>query len=134
VNRISYFVQEELGSRLTSLGFTMVTRPPQAAAAYYRGQPPGVTPLSAWELMAPVSEPRSDLRCEREAQHAHPQYVLYALTDYRVRNTNADGTTRVFEHKAGEVFWGEAVIHGGENIGTTEVRAVIVELKAAATR
>ncbi len=69
----------------------------------------------------------------REAQHAHPQYVLYALTDYRVRNTNADGTSRVFERKAGDVFWGEPVTHGGENIGTTEVRALIVELKATAT-
>jgi tricorn protease-like protein len=59
--------------------------------------------------------------------------VLYALTDYRARNTNADGTTRVFERKAGDVFWGEPVIHGGENIGTTEVRAVIVELKASAS-
>jgi hypothetical protein len=41
---------------------------------------------------------------EREAQHAHPQYVLYALTDYRVRNTNADGTTSL--SAAGDVFWG----------------------------
>jgi beta-alanine degradation protein BauB len=66
---------------------------------------------------------------ERERQHSHPQYVLYALTDYRVRNTKADGTTQVFERKAGDVFWGEPVTHGGENIGTTELRAVIVELK-----
>jgi quercetin dioxygenase-like cupin family protein len=66
---------------------------------------------------------------ERERQHSHPQYVLYALTDYRVRNTKADGTTHVFERKAGDVYWGEPVTHGGENIGTTELRAVIVELK-----
>ena len=71
---------------------------------------------------------------EREAQHAHPQYVLYALTDYQVRNTNADGTSRVFERKAGDIVWGEPVTHGGENIGTTEVRALIVELKANAAR
>jgi methyltransferase (TIGR00027 family) len=50
---ISYFVPEELGSRLTSLGFTMVTHlTPEAAAAYYRDQAPDVTPLSAWELIA----------------------------------------------------------------------------------
>jgi beta-alanine degradation protein BauB len=66
---------------------------------------------------------------ERERQHSHPQYVLYALTDYRVRNTKADGTTQVFERKAGDVYWGEPITHGGENIGTTELRAVIVELK-----
>jgi len=66
---------------------------------------------------------------EREQQHTHPQYVLYALTDYRVRNTKADGTVQIFDRKAGDVFWGEPVTHGGENVGSTDVRAVIVELK-----
>ena len=66
---------------------------------------------------------------ECEGMHTHPQYVLYALTDYRVKNTNADGTVRVFERKQGDVFWGEPVTHGGENVGETEVHAVIVELK-----
>ena len=66
---------------------------------------------------------------EREGMHTHPQYVLYPLTDYRVKNTNADGTVRVFERKRGDVFWGEPVTHGGENVGETEVHAVIVELR-----
>ena len=66
---------------------------------------------------------------ERENQHMHPQYVLYALTNYRVRNTSADGTVRTFERKAGDVFWGEPITHGGQNIGNTELRALIVELK-----
>jgi len=66
---------------------------------------------------------------EREGMHTHPQYVLYPLTDYRVKNTSADGAVRIFERKRGEVFWGEPVTHGGENIGDTEVHAVIVELK-----
>jgi hypothetical protein len=66
---------------------------------------------------------------ESEGQHRHPQYVLYPLTDYKVRNTSADGTVRVFERKAGEVFWGEPITHGGENVGTTDVHAIIVELK-----
>jgi hypothetical protein len=68
---------------------------------------------------------------QREKQHSHPQYVLYALTDYRVRNTKADGSTQIFDRKAGDVFWGESVTHSGENIGNTELRAVIVELKPA---
>ena len=66
---------------------------------------------------------------ERERQHTHPQYVLYALTDYRVRNTKGDGTIQIFDRKAGDVFWGEPITHSGENIGNTELRAVIVELK-----
>jgi len=66
---------------------------------------------------------------EREGMHTHPQYVLYALTDYRVKNTSADGTVRVFDRKRGDVFWGEPVTHSGENVGDTDVEAVIVELK-----
>ena len=66
---------------------------------------------------------------EREQQHTHPQYVLYALTDYRVRNISADGTVRTFQRRAGDVFWGEPITHGGQNVGTTELRALIVELK-----
>jgi methyltransferase (TIGR00027 family) len=51
---VAYFEPEELASRLTtSLGFSRVTRlTPERARHYYVGQPPDVTPLSAWELMA----------------------------------------------------------------------------------
>jgi quercetin dioxygenase-like cupin family protein len=55
---------------------------------------------------------------EREGMHTHPQYVLYALTDYRVKNTSVDGTARVIDRKQGDVFWGEPVTHSGENVVT----------------
>ncbi len=71
---------------------------------------------------------------EREGMHTHPAYVLYALSDYRVKNTSADGTVRVFERKSGDVFWGEPVTHGGENVGDTEVHALIVELKPGGSK
>ena len=73
------------------------------------------------ELRLPVGQ--------RESLHTHPRYVLYALSDYRVRNFTSDGASRVFERKSGDVYWGEPITHGGENIGTTEVHAIIVELK-----
>ena len=66
---------------------------------------------------------------EKGGFHSHPQYVLYPLTSYRVKNTAADGTSRIFERKAGDVFWGEPITHKGENVGDSDVRAVIVELK-----
>ena len=66
---------------------------------------------------------------EAEGFHSHPQYLLYALTDYRVKNTAADGTSKIFERKAGDIFWGEPITHKGENVGDTDVRALIVELK-----
>ena len=66
---------------------------------------------------------------EGEGFHTHPQYLVYALTNYRVKNTAEDGTSKVFERKAGDLFWGEPITHRGENVGDTEVRALIVELK-----
>jgi beta-alanine degradation protein BauB len=66
---------------------------------------------------------------EAEGFHSHPQYLLYALTDYRVKNTATDGTSKIFERKAGDIFWGEPITHRGENVGNTEVLALIIELK-----
>jgi quercetin dioxygenase-like cupin family protein len=66
---------------------------------------------------------------EGEGFHYHPQYLLYAITNYRVKNTAADGTSKIFERKAGDIFWSEPITHKGENVGDTEVHALIVELK-----
>lgn len=52
---LSYFQPGPFASRLRTLGFSRVDRlAPEAAAAYYVGQPPEVTPLNAWQLMAAV--------------------------------------------------------------------------------
>ena len=52
---LSYFQPEPFASRLRALGFSRVDRlAPEAAAAYYVGQPPELTPLHAWQLMAAV--------------------------------------------------------------------------------
>ena len=66
---------------------------------------------------------------EQEGFHTHPRYVLYALTDYRVRNTSADGKSTIFDRKAGDVVWGDPITHRGENVGATEVHALIVEIR-----
>ena len=50
---VSYFRPEQLARDLLALGFRRVdTLSPGLAAAYYAGQPPEVTPLRAWQLMA----------------------------------------------------------------------------------
>ena len=69
---------------------------------------------------------------EVEGFHTHPQCLLYALTNYRVKNTAKDGTSRVFARRVGDVFWGQPITHRGENVGDTEVHALIVELKRPA--
>ncbi len=52
---LSCFQPEPFASRLHALGFSRVDRlTPERAAAYYVGQPPEVTPLQAWQLMAAV--------------------------------------------------------------------------------
>ena len=50
---VSYFEPEQLDGRLASLGFSRVEwLTPEAAGAYYEGQPAEVRPLSAWRLVA----------------------------------------------------------------------------------
>jgi mannose-6-phosphate isomerase-like protein (cupin superfamily) len=66
---------------------------------------------------------------EKIGMHAHPDKVIYAVNDWKVRETLADGTSRVVEGKAGTARWGKATHHSVENIGATEVRNVVVELK-----
>ena len=66
---------------------------------------------------------------EKIEMHSHPDKVIYAVNDWKVRETLADGTSRVVEGKAGTARWGKATHHAVENIGATEVRNVVVELK-----
>jgi beta-alanine degradation protein BauB len=66
---------------------------------------------------------------ESTPMHSHPNYVVYVLNSYKARITTADGTVRTNERKAGESFWGDATQHIVENIGTTPIHNLIVELK-----
>jgi quercetin dioxygenase-like cupin family protein len=66
---------------------------------------------------------------QKIAMHSHPDKVIYAINDWKVRETLADGTTRVVEGKAGEAKWGKATQHAVENIGTSDVRNIVIELK-----
>jgi beta-alanine degradation protein BauB len=67
---------------------------------------------------------------QKTAPHYHPDYVLYALSSFRRNLTlpleNKSGTREV---KAGEVLWGSAQVHIGENVGTSETHVIMIELK-----
>lgn len=67
----------------------------------------------------------------KEAMHSHAAAVIYVISGGKFRSTTADGKTQEIEYKTGDVAWREALTHSGENIGTTEMRALIVEIKAA---
>lgn len=61
--------------------------------------------------------------------HSHPDHVVYALSDGKVRFTGEDGKAIDAEAKQGEVLWVPAVTHKSENAGTADLRVVLVELK-----
>lgn len=66
---------------------------------------------------------------QKMAMHSHPHTVVYILEPARVRVTTPDGKTMDAAVKAGDVQWREPVTHAGENIGTTALREIIVEMK-----
>ncbi len=69
-----------------------------------------------------------------EKFHSHPAAVTYVLAPFKIRFTLPDGTTRVREAKAGEVLFGEAVTHSPFNIGDTDARGILVEMKTPAAK
>ena len=68
----------------------------------------------------------------KEDFHAHPTAVTYVLAPFKIRFTFKDGTTRIREAKAGEVFYGDALVHSSENIGDTDAHGLLIEMKSAA--
>jgi quercetin dioxygenase-like cupin family protein len=67
---------------------------------------------------------------DKEQMHSHPAYVIYVITGGTVRNHNADGTTAEATYTPGQTIYREPLTHWSENIGTTTIHMVLVELKA----
>ena len=67
---------------------------------------------------------------EKEKTHSHPAYVVYIIEGGKVRNHAADGTVAETELKTGDVLYRDPLTHWAENIGTTTIRLVLVELKS----
>ena len=68
----------------------------------------------------------------KEDFHAHPAAITYVLAPFKIRFTFPDGSTRIREAKVGEVFYGDALIHASENIGETDARGLLIEMKSVA--
>jgi len=66
---------------------------------------------------------------EKLAMHSHGANIVYALSSGKTKYTFPDGKTEERETKAGTAVWSDSVTHSAENIGTTETRALVVELK-----
>ena len=66
---------------------------------------------------------------QKVPMHSHPNYVVYTLKPFKARITLPDGTQRISERKAGEAYWNEALSHSVENVGSTDIHNLIVEMK-----
>ncbi len=66
---------------------------------------------------------------EKIEMHSHPANIVYALASGKVKFTSPDGKTEERELKAGQAIWSDAVTHSSENVGTTESRVLVIELK-----
>jgi quercetin dioxygenase-like cupin family protein len=69
----------------------------------------------------------------KEQMHSHPAYLIYVLAGGKVRNYAADGKTTETELKTGDVLYREPLTHAAENIGTTTMHMILVELKKPAS-
>src|SRR5580765_7338241 len=66
---------------------------------------------------------------QKEPMHSHPAGLVIVLTDGSLKNTLPDGTSYARTYSVGDVMWREPVTHTGENVGTTELRSFIVDIK-----
>jgi quercetin dioxygenase-like cupin family protein len=66
---------------------------------------------------------------QKEAMHSHPAYVIYFFAPANLRVTLGDGKTTESSVTEGEVVVRDPLTHAVENIGNTELHALLVELK-----
>jgi hypothetical protein len=65
---------------------------------------------------------------DKSTPHNHPDSVMVTLSTFR-RRLAADGRERDVELPTGAAVWLPAQTHTGENIGASETRTILVELK-----
>ena len=66
---------------------------------------------------------------ERIPQHSHPNMVIYAVNDGKVKFTFPDGRTEGVQLSAGQAVWMEPLSHAVENIGGAELHVLNIEFK-----
>ena len=66
---------------------------------------------------------------QKEAMHSHPAVLIYVIQGGKLKSTTPDGTSKEIDYKTGDVIWRDAITHTGENIGTTEMKSLLVEMK-----
>jgi quercetin dioxygenase-like cupin family protein len=67
---------------------------------------------------------------EKSPMHSHPGNVVVFITPGKIKTTNADGKVIEGERKAGDAIWSDPVTHTNENVGTTAMKVIVVEVKS----
>ena len=65
----------------------------------------------------------------KEILNSHPAILLYVLQGGKLKSTAPDGTSKEIVYKTGDIQWRPAVTHTGENVGTTEMKSLLIEVK-----
>ena len=65
----------------------------------------------------------------KDPMHAHPHGLVYIIAGGKLRSTSPDGSVTDSELKAGDLTWREGLHHSLENVGSSEVHALSIELK-----
>ncbi len=68
----------------------------------------------------------------KTAMHSHPDAVVVAVTETKVRHSFPDGKSQEAEFKAGAAHWTPAATHVGENLTDKPLEVILVELKSPA--
>lgn len=67
---------------------------------------------------------------QKDRQHTHPRRVAHVISGGTLRVGLPDGTAIVVEEKTGTSAWSDpAPLHDTENIGTTPITILLVEVK-----
>jgi hypothetical protein len=64
-----------------------------------------------------------------EGMHSHPARLSIVMNGWRSLASTPNSPARAVQRKDGEVFWREAETHKVENVGKTNSRVLIVEIK-----
>ncbi|HEY1908951.1 MAG TPA: hypothetical protein VGG91_23110 [Myxococcaceae bacterium] len=64
--------------------------------------------------------------------HGHPDSVVVSLSEYTVRNVIPGQAPTERHSRPGDSRWISATEHTGSNVGSTEMRGVMIELKEPA--
>ena len=102
-------------------------------------EPPSLDPIVVNAEMEHVKLENSHVRViegvlqpgNKERMHSHPAFVTYVIAGGKIRNNFADGKVVETELKTGDVLYREPQTHWVENIGTTTIHFLLVELKNA---